>query len=400
MPDTTTATPPDSFGSILLEASNILTLPEGSRSKALQDLFARVGDNPELRALIQAKLDRVAPGRGQRIVSWLRDFVNAPGWRQWTSQKVTAFFQLPGVRHLVSFFGEDYPVAWKLIVTALALVVAWLHFPTGTNRSGGVEAVLPLPQFMNTVRVQPYFTSRHSGLLILPPQKNVTIDGDLGDWRQEGWFRTAFHSPWAGQYFLEGAMMHDDKALYIGAVVGDPYPMRNSIELPKDNNTEPEVYAGGSIQVRLAVRPVLNTESFDNQIKDPTLKKLTLWYSLPQSKTYLMVSSTLNDGHRTNKEFKIYNDQQQFQGVFRELTDGRTGYKVEYRIPWELLTDDKKNPFPPTGGVSRVCWEVHWSDKDGKVLQGKVTEVVNPLDDRNAYEYAMVWGKAYFQPRE
>lgn len=60
------------------------------------------------------------------------------------------------------------------------------------------------------------------------------MDGDLSDWTSDGLFRSEREGPGASQDSLEGGMRYDANFLHIAAHLGDPAPMRNTIDPATD----------------------------------------------------------------------------------------------------------------------------------------------------------------------
>ena len=94
-----------------------------------------------------------------------------------------------------------------------------------------------------------YNRSRIDSVHVVPAPPGVIVDGSLSDWDMSGIFRSECVAPYGEHHYVEGAMMYDDRYVYIGAHVGDPHPMRSI----QDPYTDPEYpWRGGSVIVRLA----------------------------------------------------------------------------------------------------------------------------------------------------
>jgi hypothetical protein len=389
---------PDDILPILLQASLIIAT-EGAKSQAFKDYLAQLkarGVDEEVIGLVMNKVGRVPPG-----------------WFGALWEKFKGLGQVRGFRQVLDFFGPDYQLTWKLIVTALAIAMAWLHVPGWFQQSSpqqsdsGQGAVPPLPPYVSTQRTQAYFRSRYDAIHVERAPKALDAKGDLSQWDPASFFYSACKGEWASHYFLRGAMMYDDHNLYLAAIVGDPFPMRNAIAASAD--AEASLYAGGALQVHLALRPVPRETTFADlaaQQTDRQLVKITMWYSRPdrnaEGKAQLMVSWTMNDGHRTGQNFRLC-DSTKFQAAYRPLREGLSGNSLVYAIPWSQLNPNGAEtcPFLPQQAgqkvvESRICWEIHWSGADGKTFVGKLSEVVNPNNEKNGYETAEAWGKVFF----
>jgi hypothetical protein len=239
----------------------------------------------------------------------------------------------------------------------------------------------------------PYNQSRYDMLHIVPAPRPVTIDGDLSDWDRSGGFFVACAAPYIRDYYVEGAMMYDNKNLYIGAHVGDPAPMCSVI----DPTTDPTVgWKGGAVQVRLcsdrlaawpidAEAPIVRREQRPQDRSD-NLIHLTMWYYQPEGKPCLHIAYGM-DFHSD-----VVNPMEA-KGAFRKDADGR-GYTLEYAIPWELLSCGSN---PPRGGDElAACWNVLWSDDDGRLWKGLLVDGLNPHEKGYTYQRAQTWGRARY----
>ena len=71
---------------------------------------------------------------------------------------------------------------------------------------------------------------------VMPAPPGMIVDGSLADWDERGMFRSECVAPYGEHHYLEGAMMYDDRHVYIGAHVGDPHPMTSV----QDPYTDPD----------------------------------------------------------------------------------------------------------------------------------------------------------------
>ena len=242
----------------------------------------------------------------------------------------------------------------------------------------------------------PYNQHRYDRVHIVPAPAGIVIDGNLSDWDRSGQFAIACREPYSKDYYVEGLMMYDRDFLYIGAHVGDPAPMANAF----DPATEPSVgWKGGAVQVRVSTdrsNKVLTAQSslvpghkLQPLDRSPLLNHLTMWYCKPKDQACLHVAWGLDFKREAVNPPGC-------RGAFRKDADGR-GYTMEYAVPWNLLNagDD-----PPRGGdVLGACWNVHWSDEDGRLWKGYLVDIVNPHEKGFTYQRAATWGQAIYHAK-
>lgn len=241
----------------------------------------------------------------------------------------------------------------------------------------------------------PYNVSQFDAVQIVPAPTDITVDGDLSDWNLSGRFRTSCEPPFAENYYLEAAMMYDDRQLYIAAHVGDPHPMRSQI-LPSDSVDRHG--AGGAVALRISTdrqagwpltavgdgerngRPASPADLSDK------LSFVVLWFCEPEQKACIHLRHGMDlHGVQVNPTG--------YQGALREDADGR-GYTLEYTIPWQLLNaaDDP----PRAGDELAAMWLVHWSDPAGRNWQGQLIDVMKPNEPGWNFLRAATWGKAIY----
>lgn len=242
----------------------------------------------------------------------------------------------------------------------------------------------------------PYNRSIYTGMRIpwaaVPPR----IDGDLRDWDQSSSWSAKCDPPYADAYRAKGYAVYDDVALYLGAEVADPHPLRNRADIA----TGSEVWAGGSVIVRLSTDPALgfpvDVRKPDLNLKRPPtprntsdrLNHLILWYSRPDDRACLDVSFGMDEhGRRRNPEG--------FRGAAKRWPDGR-GYTLEYAIPWACLAGADARPHP--GETTGICWQIHWADPAGRVWRGQLMEVLTPGETGLVFHNARRWGRADWLP--
>lgn len=231
----------------------------------------------------------------------------------------------------------------------------------------------------------------------------VSVDGRLAEWNRGAFFRSACEPPYAATYFVHGGMMYDAAHLYVAAHVGDPEPMRNAARAGFQ-------FAGGSVIVRLAAdrrlgwplkgtgRPFRPQNPSPELLADSVNERVTsliLWFDATSGQAKLDLQHSFELQHRAAVPAG-------WQGEFRKDADG-LGYTLEYAIPWRLLHCEND---PPRGGdVLGALWTVHWSDVEGRICFGQLTDVTNQNPPVSAPDSPAAfflsgphWGRAVFQP--
>ncbi len=232
----------------------------------------------------------------------------------------------------------------------------------------------------------------------------VVVDAKLGEWSHAGGFTGSLDGDPADAEWADGRMMYDEECLYIAAHVGDPAPMRNTV----DPSLDPMMaWQGGGLQVRIStdramgwpadangtpyyrVRRLEPSDEEKAKAANPRLSHLTMWYHAPSGKAAIAINHGMNfDSCLVNPEG--------VRGAFARDADGR-GYVLEYAIPWRLL-NAVEDP-PRSGDVLAAIWQVHWSDSAGQVWRDQMVEIRNPHELRRIlpFERAATWGRAEFQ---
>ena len=241
----------------------------------------------------------------------------------------------------------------------------------------------------------PYNVSQFDSVRIVSAPADISIDGDLSDWNLAGRFRSSCETPYGEDYYLEAAMMYDERQLYIGAHVGDPFPMRSQIR-PID--AEHQHGAGGAVALRLStdrqagwpLSAVANGERNGRPASPADLSDklsfVVLWFYEPEQKACIHLRHGMDlHGLKVNPPG--------YQGAYRKDADGR-GYTLEYAIPWNLLNaaDDP----PRAGDELAAMWLVHWSDPAGRKWQGQLIDVMKPNEPGWNFLRAATWGKAIY----
>jgi hypothetical protein len=242
--------------------------------------------------------------------------------------------------------------------------------------------------------MHPYNLARYDEIHVMRAARAPAVDGDLSDWNLSGRIATACEPPYQS-YGLEAAMMYDDRFLYVGGHVRDPFPMRSRIspEIPR------EVYGmGGCVALRVSTdrrmgwpvhgqhadvrrgRPAAPEDESDR------LCFITLWYYQPARQACLHLRYGM-DLHGTTVNPPGY------RGAFKPDADGQ-GYTFEYALPWELL-HASADP-PREGDTLGAMWLAHWSDAQGQTWQGQLIDVANPRERGWNFYNAGTWGRAIY----
>ena len=237
---------------------------------------------------------------------------------------------------------------------------------------------------------------------VMPAATGVSVDGQLTEWNRGTFFKSACEPPYAATYFVEGGMMYDATHLYVAAHVGDPEPMRNA-------SGDDFLFAGGSVIVRLSTdrrlgwplkgkhRQFWPANPSRELLEDSTSERVTsliLWHDARSGRAslHLQHSFELESPAATPAGWK---------GTFQKDADG-LGYTLEYAIPWRLLHCESDPPR--AGDVMGALWTVHWSDADGRICFGQLTDVTNQnppasptLSPPAFFLSGPHWGRAVFQ---
>ena len=275
-------------------------------------------------------------------------------------------------------------LALGLLVGCVATAVV-MRFPArkATDPDGGIA--------YNTPKVHE-ITVHHA-------PKEVKIDGDLEEWTAPV-FESVCNAPYDHDYSASIRMMWDEKRLYIGGDIRTPDPMRN---MSATGGTWP--FAGGSVICRIAANDKLGwplsgkTVYYPPRMKpgplpDDDLVSLVMYYDSMSGE------SRLSSHRRMRRQKTLDMSSDAWRGAYRKHPDGR-GYAFEYAVDWRSI-----EVAPPKPGETRAnTWNIHFSDGEGLVCTGQISENVrDPIPDRYksmrpvSYCYwPPTWGKAMFE---
>lgn len=246
----------------------------------------------------------------------------------------------------------------------------------------------------------PYNKAQHESIRIFPAPLNIAVDGSLDDWDLRGQFYSECPPPWRDFYNVRGALMYDERFLYIGAVVADPFPLRSTVS-PTPGR---ELYGGGgSVVLKISTDRKMgwpavakrrahppNQPEFLPEDCNERLTTLVMWHYAAESQACLDVRYGIDHhGRRLNPPG--------YRGAWKLNADGM-GYTMEYAIPWSLLNAAED---PPRAGDTLACtWLTHWSDSAGQNWRGQLIEIVNPQETGWNFQNAGTWGRALYMGKD
>lgn len=244
-----------------------------------------------------------------------------------------------------------------------------------------------------------YSRSRHDTVHVLPAPGPVVPDGDLAEWDRSGAFRAACQPPFHESHTLDGMMMYDAGALYLAARVGDPAPLRSRMDPTADKRDF--AWRGGSVVVRLSTDPALGwplkglgrqeggggLSPIGKRPEDTAdgIVHVTLWHHQPTGRSRVQLAFGMDFHDDTF-------DPAGCRGTMKRNPDG-LGYTLEYVLPWKALRAARP---PRAGDVLAANWTVHWSDADGRLSRGYLTEITNIDDQPYRFLRARTWGRAVY----
>ena len=265
----------------------------------------------------------------------------------------------------------------------------------------GISLGEPVVRDYNAKTGQPQLES----IIVTRAPRVVVIDGSLDEWNEDGTFRATMPSSPSNREWVEGRMMYDDERLYIAARVGDPLPLRNSVDPNLDASL---VWQGGGLQVFFSADRVAGWPADANspnyyegrkieapfaerlKAENPRLMTLIMTHHAPSKTARLVIGRTVADYAPQSAGTGDY------EGRFVASPDGR-GYTLEYAIPWSTLGVD--DDPPRSGDTLATAWELHFSDETGKLWRNQIVEIRNRSEPNGIFlfERAATWGRAEFR---
>jgi len=197
---------------------------------------------------------------------------------------------------------------------------------------------------------------RHQKLYLVPTPGKVAIDGKFDDWDLSGQIVICVMDETAEMQSAKFAMMYDQDALYLSAIVRDPSPLMNR----HDPRVEPDrAWDADVCQIYLCTDPSMGypvvKSSADGVV--PGLMDMYLWHYTDTEQACLAAYSAMKfDPLHPDWDSKGMIPADKFQAVYVKADDGQ-GYSFEYRIPWEVV--GAKRPLKAgdlTAGLVQFCW--------------------------------------------
>jgi len=238
--------------------------------------------------------------------------------------------------------------------------------------------------------------ARHKRIFVVPPPGDLKIDGKLDDWDLSGQVFMYVTSETSEMQSARFAMMFDDQALYLSAVIRDPSPMMN--------RHDPNVDAGNawdadSCQFRIVLDPAqgypVNQGSF-NAVPNDQMAHTLLWYYTDRKEPNLQLAygMTYSPPKAGYKMGVVPRDK--FQAAYL-LADDRMGYTFEYRIPWATLEAKRA---PKAGELVAATVQFNFSAPDGLKTAGGSGWAYDVMSGPGfTFQSSACWGKAIFSEK-
>ncbi len=203
-----------------------------------------------------------------------------------------------------------------------------------------------------SLRDTPYNRPSRDTLEVTRTRVPISVDGELWEWDAAQFFESRCREPFGEHYHVRGALMYDDRHLYVAAVVGDPSPLRSILD-PQWESCQG--WQGGGVQLRLITDRKSGWPSdarrgspLREQDVSDQLVHVMMWYFEPRSQPCLHIVRGMDfHGHQVNPPG--------YRGAFRKTPEG-TGYVLEYALTWELLA-----PRPRPRRDSAAAWCCRWT---------------------------------------
>ncbi len=173
--------------------------------------------------------------------------------------------------------------------------------------------------------------ARHKKLYIVPAPGKVIVDGKLEDWDNSARINIFVYRETSELQSARFAMMYDQHALYVSAIVRDPTPMMNRHDPLVDPNKAwdadvCQIY----INLDASLGYPLTFGSFtDNGGKDRGLAQLYLWNFTDRQEPSLAMFRGMENAPTYSKG-TVPRDK--YEAAYEKTPDGQ-GYTFEYRIP-------------------------------------------------------------------
>ncbi|MFW6058778.1 MAG: hypothetical protein ACODAQ_01265, partial [Phycisphaeraceae bacterium] len=237
---------------------------------------------------------------------------------------------------------------------------------------------------------------RNARLFVVPAPEEITIDGRLDDWDTSAGIESYVAQATYDQRRVVTHAMYDDEAFYIGARVWDPTPMMNRHD-PEANADK--AWDADAFQFRMYLEPRFPGD--ESQYDKPKqvhhkLAHLLLWYYTDRQEPNLHVQYSMAYAPPKQDWPNEVAPRDAFDAAYREW-DGGDGYTMEYRIPWDTLSETHR---PRAGDVTAASLQVQWGRADGLKTLGGEGWVVDLLREPGfPFQSSACWGKAIFTKR-
>ncbi|MHC5057459.1 MAG: sugar-binding protein [Planctomycetota bacterium] len=197
--------------------------------------------------------------------------------------------------------------------------------------------------------------SQNEGILVLPKQGAVTIDGDLSDWDLSGRIWVFADRDVRSRFSAKVSAMWDESNLYVAVRWKDPTPMYSMVDPDFNPN---DGWKSDSVQLRVSTSDRdswLTTWHFAAK-KMPVLH-VAKWKDRRNSRAGQDVTLLAAEpgGTRLGSGAEM---------AYRADADGK-GYEQEMKIPWAIIY--RTPPTPAAGMTLRIGMEFLWGDPTGKV---------------------------------
>ena len=243
----------------------------------------------------------------------------------------------------------------------------------------------------------------HKQMYAVPAPGKVVIDGKLDDWDLSGAIDVYVMPETRETQSAKFAIMYDDQALYLGAIVRDPTPMMNANAPETDGD---KGWDGDALQFRMCVDPTKQYPPSDaSWLKanehDLSLVSLTMWYYTARRQPNLVVQRGL--GYESmpgsGKFGVIPNDR--YQAKYLMAAD-KKGYSFAYRIPWNVL--GAKRPLQG-GDTVASAMQMLWGRAGNEHISINGVTYDLQVSGGYAYQNSSIWGKVIYSktgnlPRE
>jgi len=260
-----------------------------------------------------------------------------------------------------------------------------------------VSLLLALLLALSSVSFPDAGRGRHKRLFAVPRPGKVAIDAKLDDWDLSGQIWIYVIQETAEMQSARFAMMYDDEALYLSAVVRDPNPMMNRHDPHVDGD---KAWDADACQFRMVLDPKqgypVNQSSYQ-PVPNDQMAHLILWHYTDRKEPNLQMHFGM--GYKLPKAGYAPHGvvpHGKFQAAYRRAKDGRS-YTFEYRIPWTTL--EAKRP-PKAGDLVAGTVQFNWSRPDGLKTAGGSAWAYDVMSGPGfPFQSSACWGRIIFSEK-